>query len=31
MEKGQVRFSGRGSELLGRDDLLRSVYLGGER
>jgi branched-chain amino acid transport system ATP-binding protein len=31
MEKGQVRFSGRGSELLGRDDLLRSVYLGGDR
>jgi branched-chain amino acid transport system ATP-binding protein len=29
MEKGQVRFSGLGRELLGREDLLRSVYLGG--
>ena len=29
MEKGQVRFSGQGADLLGRDDLLRSVYLGG--
>ena len=28
MEKGQVRFSGAGKELLGRDDLLRSVFLG---
>ena len=28
MEKGQVRFSGSGRELLGRDDLLRSVVLG---
>jgi len=28
MEKGQIRFSGRGAELIGRDDLLRSVYLG---
>jgi ABC-type branched-subunit amino acid transport system ATPase component len=28
MEKGQVRFSGSGKELLGRDDLLRSVFLG---
>jgi ABC-type branched-subunit amino acid transport system ATPase component len=28
MEKGQVRFSGTGRELLGRDDLLRSVFLG---
>jgi ABC-type branched-subunit amino acid transport system ATPase component len=31
MEKGQVRFSGRGSDLLGRDDLLRSVFLGADR
>ena len=29
MEKGQVRFSGLGSELAGREDLLRSVFLGG--
>jgi ABC-type branched-subunit amino acid transport system ATPase component len=28
MEKGQVRFSGDGRELLGREDLLRSVFLG---
>jgi ABC-type branched-subunit amino acid transport system ATPase component len=28
MEKGQVRFSGSGKELLGREDLLRSVFLG---
>jgi branched-chain amino acid transport system ATP-binding protein len=28
MEKGQVRFEGRGSELAGRTDLLRSVFLG---
>jgi ABC-type branched-subunit amino acid transport system ATPase component len=28
MEKGQVRFSGSGRDLLGRDDLLRSVFLG---
>ena len=28
MEKGQVRFSGPGRDLLGRDDLLRSVFLG---
>jgi branched-chain amino acid transport system ATP-binding protein len=31
MEKGEVRFSGRGSDLLGRDDLLRSVFLGADR
>jgi ABC-type branched-subunit amino acid transport system ATPase component len=31
MEKGQVRFSGPAAELRGRDDLLRSVFLGGER
>jgi ABC-type branched-subunit amino acid transport system ATPase component/MFS family permease len=29
MEKGQVRFEGPTSELLHRDDLLRSVFLGG--
>jgi ABC-type branched-subunit amino acid transport system ATPase component/predicted MFS family arabinose efflux permease len=29
MEKGQVRFEGLTSELLHRDDLLRSVFLGG--
>ena len=28
MEKGRVRFSGRGADLLGRDDLLRAVFLG---
>ena len=27
MERGQVRFSGATSELIGRDDLLRSVFL----
>ena len=31
MEKGQVRFSGPADELRGRDDLLRSVFLGGDR
>ena len=31
MEKGQVRFSGAAADLRGRDDLLRSVFLGGER
>jgi ABC-type branched-subunit amino acid transport system ATPase component/predicted MFS family arabinose efflux permease len=30
MEKGQVRFEGPTSELLHRDDLLRSVFLGGD-
>jgi ABC-type branched-subunit amino acid transport system ATPase component/predicted MFS family arabinose efflux permease len=29
MEKGQVRFEGPTAELLHRDDLLRSVFLGG--
>ena len=29
LEKGEVRFSGPTSELLGRDDLLRSVFFGG--
>ena len=31
MEKGQVRFSGDGRELLRREDLLRSVFLGAAR
>jgi ABC-type branched-subunit amino acid transport system ATPase component len=30
MEKGEVRFSGAGADLLGRTDLLRSVFLGAE-
>src|SRR5207302_10080409 len=29
MEKGEVRFSGPTEELLGRDDILRSVFLEG--
>ena len=29
MEKGAVRFEGRPSELLERDDLARAVFLGG--
>jgi len=29
LEKGEVRFHGPTSELLGRDDLLRSVFFGG--
>ena len=29
MEKGEVRFRGPTSDLLGRDDILRSVFLGG--
>jgi ABC-type branched-subunit amino acid transport system ATPase component len=29
MEKGRVRFSGRGADLVGREDLLRAVCLGG--
>jgi len=29
MEKGEMRFDGRAAELLGRDDLLRSVFLEG--
>jgi ABC-type branched-subunit amino acid transport system ATPase component len=29
MEKGQVRFTGPAADLRGRDDLLRSVFLGG--
>jgi ABC-type branched-subunit amino acid transport system ATPase component/sugar phosphate permease len=31
MEKGEVRFDGRASELLGRPDLLRSVFLEGAK
>jgi branched-chain amino acid transport system ATP-binding protein len=31
MEKGQVRFSGSAAEMRGRDDLLRSVFLGADR
>jgi ABC-type branched-subunit amino acid transport system ATPase component len=29
MEKGEIRFDGRASELLARPDLLRSVFLAG--
>jgi len=29
MEKGQIRFDGRSSDLLARDDLLRAVFLTG--
>ena len=29
MEKGEIRFDGPASELLGRDDLLRSIFLAG--
>jgi ABC-type branched-subunit amino acid transport system ATPase component len=29
LERGQVRFSGRGADLLERDDLLRAVFLRG--
>jgi ABC-type branched-subunit amino acid transport system ATPase component/sugar phosphate permease len=29
MEKGEIRFDGRAQDLLGRDDLLRAVFLGG--
>jgi ABC-type branched-subunit amino acid transport system ATPase component len=29
MEKGEMRFDGRASELLARPDLLRSVFLSG--
>jgi len=29
MEKGEVRFDGRASDLLDRPDLLRSVFLAG--
>ena len=31
MEKGQIRFEGPAQELLERDDLVRAVFLGGER
>jgi len=30
MEKGQVRFEGAIADLMGRDDLARAVFLGGE-
>ena len=30
MEKGEVKFQGPAADLLGRDDLLRAVFLGGE-
>jgi len=29
MEKGEIRFDGKAADLLGRDDLLRSVFLEG--
>jgi len=29
MEKGEMRFDGASADLLGRDDLLRAVFLGG--
>jgi len=29
LEKGRIRFAGKSRDLLGRDDLLRSVFLGG--
>src|SRR5437764_7221529 len=29
LEKGEVRFSGATAELLGRDDIVRSVFLAG--
>ena len=29
MEKGEIRFDGTSEELLGRDDLLRAVFLEG--
>ena len=29
MEKGEMRFDGSASDLVGRDDLLRAVFLGG--
>jgi ABC-type branched-subunit amino acid transport system ATPase component len=31
LEKGQIRFDGRSSELLEREDLLRSVFLAGAK
>jgi ABC-type branched-subunit amino acid transport system ATPase component len=31
LEKGQIRFDGRSSELVKREDLLRSVFLAGAR
>ena len=29
MEKGEMKFDGRASDLLARDDLLRAVFLAG--
>jgi hypothetical protein len=29
MDRGQVRFGGHANELLQRDDLVRSIFLGG--
>jgi ABC-type branched-subunit amino acid transport system ATPase component len=31
MEKGEIRFDGRSSDLLKRADLLRAVFLGGRK
>jgi hypothetical protein len=31
MEKGEMRFDGRSSDLLAREDLLRAVFLEGTR
>jgi ABC-type branched-subunit amino acid transport system ATPase component len=31
MEKGHLRFEGPAAELLERDDLVRAVFLGGDR
>jgi hypothetical protein len=31
MEKGEIRFDGTTSELLGRTDILRSVFLEGAK
>ena len=31
MEKGEIRFDGVAGDLVGRDDLLRSVFLEGAR
>jgi branched-chain amino acid transport system ATP-binding protein len=31
LERGTVRFSGAGEELLGRHDLLRAVFLGDQQ
>ncbi|MHB8463863.1 MAG: MFS transporter [Acidimicrobiales bacterium] len=31
MEKGEIRFDGPAADLVGRDDLVRAVFLGGHR